>query len=214
MLKAILFDVDGVLVDSMRFHADAWIKAFQEVGISIEREDIYEIEGSNGPGVVKLIFGKAGRIPEPKDFEVIPYRKKEILDFESIKPFGEMVSCLEELKKRFRLTLVSGSDRQIVENMVQRFFSGIFEITVAGIDVTHGKPAPDPYLKAVELLSLDKKECLVVENAPLGVKAAKAAGLYCVAVSSTLGPERLQQADLVLKNHSELIKYLKNLSPD
>ncbi|MCQ1534493.1 HAD family phosphatase [Methanosarcina sp. KYL-1] len=211
MLKAIIFDVDGVLVDSMRFHADAWIEAFGEAGISIKREDIYQIEGSNGLGVVKLIFGKEGKIPGPEDFEFFPRRKREVLDFDGIKPFEGMVSCLEGLKRRFRLALVSGSDRKIIEKMVQRFFSGIFEVAVAGIDVENGKPAPDPYLKAVELLGLEKEECLVIENAPLGVEAAKAAGLYCVAVSSTLGPERLQHADLVLENHAELFRYLEGL---
>lgn len=213
MFKAIIFDVDGVLVDSMRFHADAWIKAFREAGISIKREDIYEIEGSNGWGVVRLIFGKAGRNPGPADFELFPRRKRELLDFDGIKPFEGMASCLEELKKSFRLALVSGSDRKIVEKMVEEFFPGIFEVTVAGVDVEHGKPAPDPYLKAVEMLGLEKENCLVVENAPLGIKAAKAAGLYCVAVPTTVGAEKLQDADLVLEDHAALLKFLNNLMP-
>ncbi len=214
MFKAIIFDVDGVLVDSMQFHADAWIESFRDVGITIKREDIYEIEGSNGWGIVRSIFKKAGRIPEPHHLEEIPLKKRTILDFERIKPFDGIVDVLQELKKHFTLALVSGSDRKIVEKMIEHFFPDIFEVTVAGIDVENGKPAPDPYLKAVEMLGLKKEACIVIENAPLGVEAAKAAGLYCVAVPSTLGAEKLQHADLVLDDHPALLRYLQSLKPE
>jgi len=214
MFKAIIFDVDGVLVDSMRFHADAWVESFRDVGITIRREDIYEIEGSNGWGIVRSIFKKAGRIPEPHHLEEIPLKKRTILDFERIKPFDGIVDVLQELKKHFTLALVSGSDRKIVEKMIEHFFPDVFEVTVAGIDVENGKPAPDPYLKAVEMLGFEKEDCIVVENAPMGVEAAKAAGLYCVAVPSTLGAEMLQHADMVLDDHPALFRYLQSLKPE
>ena len=101
MFKAIIFDVDGVLVDSMRFHADAWAEAFREAGISIKREDIYEIEGGNNRGIVRSIFEKAGKTPEAEDFESISRKKREILDLGMLKPFDGMVDCLKELKKKF-----------------------------------------------------------------------------------------------------------------
>ncbi|KKG11607.1 HAD family phosphatase [Methanosarcina sp. 2.H.A.1B.4] len=214
MFKAIIFDVDGVLVDSMRFHADAWVEAFREAGISIKREDIYEIEGGNDRGIVRSIFEKSGKNPGPEDFESIPRRKREILDLSLIKPFDGVVSCLDKLRDKFRLALVSGSSRLVVGTVIENFFSGIFEVVVTGSDVENGKPAPEPYLKAVEKLSLSEDECLVVENAPMGIEAAKNAGLYCVAVASTLGPERLQHADLVFENHAELFRYFKSLMHD
>ncbi|AKB73502.1 Beta-phosphoglucomutase [Methanosarcina lacustris Z-7289] len=214
MLKAIIFDVDGVLVDSMRFHADAWVEAFREAGLSIKREDIYEIEGGNNRGIVRSIFEKAGKNPETEDFESISRKKREILDLSLLKPFDGMVDCLKELKQSFHLALVSGSSRMVVGTVIENFFSDIFEVIVTGSDVENGKPSPEPYLKGVEKLSLPGDECLVVENAPMGIEAAKAAGLYCVAVASTLGPERLQHADLVFENHAALFEYLKNLVPD
>lgn len=211
MFKAIIFDVDGVLVDSMRFHADAWVEAFREAGLSIRREDVYEIEGANDRGVVELIFRNKGRIPEPEHFEGLHLRKRELVEFENIKPYEGMVKCLHSLKKKFRIALVSGSDRPLVEKMLTNFFPDIFEVVVAGADVKHGKPAPDPYLKAVEMLGLEKEECLVVENAPIGIEAAKKAGLYCVAVQSTLGAEKLGQADLVFEGHAGLFEYFEKL---
>jgi beta-phosphoglucomutase len=213
MLKAIIFDSDGVLVDSMYFQAGAWVKAFKEIDITISREDIYELEGSNDRRLIKSLFEKAGKEPEPWHFEQLPERKREVLDFDQIKPFEGIPECLKELKRYFKLAMVSGSNRDTVEKIVDKFFSGYFEVVISGSDLELGKPDPDPYLKAVEMLDLTKKECIVIENAPLGVIAAKRAGLYCVAVASMVEPEKVQNADLVLENHAPLLDYLKSLLP-
>jgi beta-phosphoglucomutase len=74
MLKAIIFDVDGVLVDSMRFQADAWATGFEEVGIHITREDIYALEGLNNKGIIKAIFQKVGKKLEPWHLEYLVKR--------------------------------------------------------------------------------------------------------------------------------------------
>jgi beta-phosphoglucomutase len=214
MLKAIIFDVDGVLVDSMRFQADAWAEAFKEVGITVSRKDIYELEGSNDKRLIKEIFGKAGKEPEPEQFEQLPKRKREFLEFDRIKPFKGIPECLDELKRNFILAMVSGSNRDTVGKIVDKFFSGYFDVIINGSDLERGKPDPDPYLKALEMLDLTKNECIVIENAPLGITAAKRAGLYCVAVASMLEPEAVQHADLVLGNHAVLLKYLKSLIPE
>jgi beta-phosphoglucomutase len=206
--------VDGVLVDSMYFQADAWAKAFGEAGITIDREDIYELEGSNDARLIKTIFEKAGKEPEPEHFEQLPERKREALEFDSIKPFEGILDCLDELKRHFKLAMVSGSNRKTVGKIVDKFFSGYFEVIINGSDLERGKPDPDPYLKALEMLDLTKNECIVIENAPLGITAAKRAGLYCVAVASMLEPEKVQHADLVLEDHAALLDYLKSIIPE
>jgi beta-phosphoglucomutase len=211
MLKAIIFDVDGVLVDSMRFQADAWVKAFNEVGITITRRDIYELEGSNDSRLIKAIFEKAGREHEPWHLEQLPEKKREALEFDRIQPFEGIPECLRELKQHFKLAMVSGSNRDTVEKIGNKFFPGCFDVIINGSDLERGKPDPDPFLKALEKLDLTKNECIVVENAPLGITAARRAGLYCVAVASMLEPEMVQHADLVLKDHAALICYLKSL---
>ena len=211
MLKAIIFDSDGVLIDSMYFQADAWDKAFEEVGITITREEIYELEGSNDNRLIKAIFERAGKKPETWNFEQLPERKREILDFDQIKPYEGILNCLKELKQHFKLAMVSGSNHNTVETIVDKFFSGCFEFFITGSDLERGKPDPDPYLKALEKLDLNKNECIVVENAPLGITAAKRAGLYCVAVASMLEPEKVRHADLVLEDHAALLEYLKSL---
>ncbi len=213
MLKAIIFDMDGVLVDSMRFQADAWAKAFQDAGINIVREDIYELEGSNDKRLIKSIFKEARKEPEPEHFERLPEKKRDLLEFDRIKPFEGIPECLDELKRHFRLAMVSGSNRNTVGKIVDKFFSGYFDVVINGSDLERGKPDPDPYLKALEMLGLTKNECMVIENAPLGITAAKRAGLYCVAVASMLEPEKVQHADLVLEDHASLFDYLRSLIP-
>lgn len=214
MLKAIIFDVDGVLVDSMFFQADAWVKAFEEAGMNITREDIYELEGSNDERLIKEIFKKTDKKPEPWHFEQLPERKREFLEFDKIKPFEGILGRLDKLKQHFRLAMVSGSNANTVKKIIDKFFPDYFEVVINGSDLERGKPEPDPYLKAVERLALTKNECIVIENAPLGITAAKRAGLYCVAVASMLEPGKIQHADLVLENHTDLLDYLKNLIPE
>jgi beta-phosphoglucomutase len=212
MLKAIIFDADGVLVDSMYFQADAWVKTFKDIGINITLRDIYELEGSNDSRLIKAIFEKIGKKPEPEYYEQLTEKKREILEFDKIKPYEGILDCLKQLKQHFKLAMVSGSNRDTVRKIVDKFFSGCFDVVISGSDHERGKPDPDPFLTALEKLDLTKNECIVVENAPLGITAARRAGLYCVAVASMLEPEMVQRADIMFKDHDALLHYLKNLT--
>ena len=212
MLKGLIFDVDGVLVDSMPLHADAWIETFRGVGIEVTRQDIYEIEGSNHVGVIEKMFKRNGRTPEASQFdELLAIKRGIFLSKNDIEMFPEMDRCLKLLKNTYRLAVASGADRTIVGKIIDRFFPDTFDAIISGEDVTKGKPSPEPYIKALEMLGLNKEECIVVENAPLGVESAKEAGLYCVAVPTYVTAEKLEKADLILEDHVALKKYLKDL---
>ncbi len=214
MLKALIFDMDGVLVDSMPFHAAAWKKAFLDMGMKIKDEDIYAIEGSNPKNGLPLLIRKASKEPDEYDFEIITsiYRQEFERIFE-LKAFEGMGECLELLKTRFLLSVVSGSDHLIVHSIVDQLFPGIFDIVVTGDDVMNSKPDPDPFLKAVELLKVRPEECIIVENAILGVEAAKKAEIYCIGVPTYLKPSQLDRADLVVSDHKKLMEHLLNLEP-
>lgn len=211
MLKAVIFDMDGVLVDSMPYHADAWIIVFDGVGIKIKREDIYEIEGSNHTGIIDLVFKKAGRIPEPSDFIKLAEEKKKIFSkINKVTVFNGIYECIDLLKNNCLLGVVSGSDKAIVIELIERFFPDTFSVLVTGNDVTEGKPSPEPYLKAVEMLKVEKQECIVIENAPMGVESAKRAGLYCIAIPTYVDPGMLKNADMIISNQKMLKEFLKN----
>ncbi|MDD3041844.1 MAG: HAD family phosphatase [Methanosarcinaceae archaeon] len=209
MLKAFIFDMDGVLVDSMPFHAAAWRHAFLEMGLVIRDEDVYAIEGSNPRTGLPLLINKAEKDPDTFDFEEITekYRQEFRKTFQ-LKAFEGMRGCLEALKKHFMLCVVSGTDRVIVHEILEELYPGLFDAVVTGDDVIHGKPNPDPYLKAIELLHIEKEECVVIENAILGVEAAKRAELYCIGIPTYIDQKELDRADLILENHSKLVEHL------
>lgn len=215
MLKALIFDMDGVLVDSMPFHAAAWKKAFLDMGMEIQDRDIYAIEGSNPRNGLPLLIRKARKEPEAYDFETITsiYRQEFKRIFE-LKAFDGMKECLEVLKTRFLLSVVSGSDHLIVHEIIDKLFPEVFDIVVTGDDIKNPKPYPDPFLKAVELLNVQREECIVIENAILGVEAAKKAEIYCIGIPTYLDPSKLDKADLVVGDHRQLMQHLLSLEPD
>jgi beta-phosphoglucomutase len=204
-MKAIIFDMDGVLVDSMPYHAEAWQQAFAAYGISVKKRDIYELEGSNHLQTVDIIFRRSGRVPTDKDAEELSSRKIEIFNrIEKVMPFDGMRELLAELAPVYRLAVVSGSNRKTVHDLMNKYFPGVFEVIITGDDVQKSKPDPEPYLLAVERLGAPKEECIVIENAPLGIRSAKSAGLRCIAVVAYLGRESLKEADMIVDSHREL----------
>jgi beta-phosphoglucomutase-like phosphatase (HAD superfamily) len=122
-----------------------------------------------------------------------------------------MRECLEMLKPHFLLSVVSGSDHIIVHDIVNQLFPDIFDIVVTGDDVINSKPCPDPFLKAVELLNVQREDCVIIENAILGVEAAKKAGIYCIGVPTYIEPSQLDRADLVVGDHKKLVEHLLSL---
>ncbi len=212
MLKAVIFDMDGVLVDSMPYHADAWIAVFAETGIHINRQDIYDIEGSNHEGIIRLVFRKAGRTPTQEDFKVLAKKKMEIFTkINKVTVFPGIYECLELLKNKCLLGVVSGSDKAVVIDLMERFFPETFDAVITGNDVEEGKPSPEPYLKAVKMLNVAKDECIVIENAPLGVESAKSAGLFCIAIPTYIEAQRLKGADVIVENHGMLKEFIARL---
>jgi HAD superfamily hydrolase (TIGR01509 family) len=212
-MEALIFDMDGVLLDSMHLHAMAWKNAFMEAGISIDERDIFALEGENDSGIVKRVLGM--NVNESIDMEAIlttlPERKHQLFDRDNVTLFDGVDDMLRQINGKFRLAVVSGSDRKIVEMMMAKYFPGIFDVIVSGDDTENGKPAPDPYNKAVEMLKVSKENCIVVENAILGVESAKNAGIFTIGIPTYLTRKELEHADIVLHDHEELFRLIELL---
>ncbi|WP_407282749.1 HAD family phosphatase [Methanolobus sp. WCC1] len=212
-MEALIFDMDGVLLDSMHLHAMAWKNAFMEAGISIDERDIFALEGENDSGIVKRVLGM--NVNESIDMEAIlttlPERKHQLFDRDNVILFDGVDDILRQINGKFRLAVVSGSDRKIVEMMMAKYFPGIFDVIVSGDDTEKGKPAPDPYNKAVEMLKVSKENCIVVENAILGVESAKNAGVFTIGIPTYLTRKELEHADIVLHDHEELFRLIELL---
>ncbi|MBP2029437.1 HAD superfamily hydrolase (TIGR01509 family) [Methanohalophilus levihalophilus] len=196
----------------MPYHAAAWVEAFAEVGVNMLPEQIYDIEGSNHIGVIKRIFSGNDMTPSEDQIDSIADRKRELFfEFDKSKAFAGMQQCLNDLKSTYSLALVSGSTRKIVDELVASFYPETFDVVISGSDVLNGKPAPDPFLKAMGMLDVSPERCVIVENAPLGVEAAKNAGAFCIAVPTYVDPATLKKADIIVADHSELLRYLYSL---
>lgn len=208
-LKAIIFDMDGVLVDSMPYHADAWKKVFEEEGITIERETIYWLEGSNHRGIVTSVYQKHDRAASEDDIKRLSEEKKDIFrKIHKLEVFPGVKELLVELKDKYKLAVVSGSDREVVKEIVNTRFPGVFQVVLSGSDVQEGKPSPEPYLLALDKLGASNEESIVVENSPRGIESAKNAGIKCIAIPTYLPKEALRDADIVVKDHEELRRCL------
>ncbi|WP_319508039.1 HAD family phosphatase [uncultured Methanolobus sp.] len=214
LLKAVIFDMDGVLVDSMSYHAEAVQHIFDEIGVEMDKQDIFEREGERTVDIVAFLLEKA--TGDASKYDIPNIVERYIAEFNRIvelKVFDGMQECLSNLKQRFDLAVVSGSDRPIVYDIVQSQYPGIFREIVTADDVQRGKPDPDPYLKAIEMLGISSHEAIVIENAPMGVESAKKAGLCCVAIPTYLDSNKFHQADMIIEDHTRLVEFLSKLEP-
>jgi len=188
-IKAVFFDMDGVLYDSMKFHADAWVTAMNDIKIPFTHYEAYMNEGRTGHSTIDGAFMKnLGRTASEEEKQEI-YRLKS-LHFESYGQSETMPYAAELLGKvrsqGLQIFLVTGSGQPTLIDSLQTNFPGIFikERMVTAFDVIQGKPFPEPYLKALKKSGMQPWEVAVVENAPLGVQSAVAAGLFTIAVNT------------------------------
>ena len=210
-VQSILFDMDGVIVDSMIHHAQSWQSVLSEYGIEINENDIYKREGMTGLKSVKEIFYDYNKVI-PQDIEInkLIEKKHKIFEKLEIKIFPQILQLLTLLKKENKsIALVTGSLKRSVDYMLPEKIISYFDIIVTADDVDRGKPDPEPYERAMEGLSASSNNSLVIENAPMGILSAKNANLCCFAIETTLPVEYLKSADLIFKNHTDLYDYIK-----
>ncbi len=209
MIKAILFDLDGVIVDSLYYHYLAWEKMFNDRGGSISLQSVYLHEGRNSFEILPLFCKEAGvDIPKEEHTDFIEAKRAYYREIAQLKYYPNAFETITELKARgFKLALVTASARKNMEKSVNPERQKLFDVIVTGTDIPRAKPNPDPYLTAQRMLDVRPEECVVIENAPLGVESAKNAEMICVGVESTLGREYLQQADFIINEISELIGF-------
>ena len=188
-LKAVLFDMDGVLFDSMKNHATAWNLAMQQYGMTLSREEAYMHEGRTGAATINIVFQRElGREATQEEIESI-YQEKSVL-FNSYAEAERMPGAWELLQKvkgeGLTPMVVTGSGQLSLLERLEHNFPGMFhkELMVTAFDVKYGKPNPEPYLMALKKGGLKADEAVVVENAPLGVEAGHKAGIFTIAVNT------------------------------
>jgi beta-phosphoglucomutase len=206
VLEAVLFDMDGVVIDS----EPLWSKAEQQ--LLARRNLVYS------PQLKAVMMGRDSS--EAVDFLIKHYDLQESLGDvveernqliaglfrQSLRPMPHALQLVRSVRAaKIKTGLASSSPKELVDLALGRLnITGLFDLILSGDQVVHGKPAPDIYLTAARELGVSQENCLVIEDAPHGVAAAKAAGMCCLAISTSANESELEAADRVVKSFHEV----------
>jgi beta-phosphoglucomutase len=209
LIKALFFDFDGVMAETMHYHLPAWNTVLErDHGFSLNPMAVKLNEGRPVLEIAQAVFEDAGR-PYTQDILLDVISKKNEIFRATHQSFvyPENLVLIQRAKERgLQVGLVTGTKRENLGVIISDDLLVQFDIIITDGDTARGKPAPDPYLAAAENVAVDPADCIVIENAPAGIEAAKAAGMFCIAVKTTLPGELLNQADVTFSNHAELLQ--------
>lgn len=205
-LKAVLFDIDGTILDNNEYHKKAWMQYLKGQGREISDEDFNEfINGRTNMDAVLHIYGKMTE-DEAKKY----YLKKEEIYrrmYEShIAPIKGLTEFLKELKEHnIIMALATSGIQENIDFMFEHVpIKQYFKTIIQAKDVDKGKPEPEIFLKTAEAVGIPAGNCIVFEDSISGVQAGKAAGMKVIALTTTHSPEELHEADLVIKDYTEV----------
>lgn len=214
-LKAVLFDMDGVLYDSMKHHVRSWSEIAEEQGFIYTPDEFYMHEGRVGTSTIDLLVKRTLGRPATEEEQKSIYKQKTELfaQYNNNETIPNAYDVLKAVKSSgLQPVLVTGSGQKSLLNNLESDFSGMFrsDMMVTAYDVTKGKPDAEPYLTGLRKAgNLKTNQAIVIENAPLGVQAAAAAGVFTIAVNTGPLPDKIlwdSGANLVLDSMKTLFE--------
>lgn len=207
MIKAVFFDLDGVIADTLHYHYLAWEKMFQELGGSVSEHSVLLHEGRASREILPTFLAEAGvSLPPEAHADFIDRKRDYYRSIVNVTYYPHVFDVITELRARgFRTALVTASSKKNMETALGAEHRALFDFLITGDEVHRAKPHPDPYLAPMRHLNLTPDECVVVENAPLGLESARNAGMTCVAVETTLDRSYLGLADHIIHEIRELL---------
>lgn len=215
-IRAVLFDVDGVLIDSMPQYTEIWKQVFREAGVELPSDVLYRREGATSFETREFFksFPMTEHL-EDKTIDEIEVKKRKLV--EQRKHWPDMDGAYDTLKAvrqaGAKVVVVTGSMKEnLRKNLVMRYPDMVEEtLILTGYDYEHSKPHPEPYLRGMKLAQCKPEEVIVVENAPFGVQSAKSAGCICYVVNTgILDNQELIDAgaDRIFPDHKSLAQAL------
>lgn len=203
--KAVIFDLDGVIVDSGEVHFKSWHDTLIKRGASFTREDFRRIFGKRNDAIIReflgdITEGEAQKVAEEKE---VLFRTIARGNIRAIPGARELIKSLKE--KGFKVGLGSSTVPENVELILRTLdIDRYFDAVATGSDVAESKPSPQLFLLVARRLGVPAEHCIVIEDAPVGIAAAKSGGMKAVAVTSTNPRESLAGADLIIDSLEEL----------
>ncbi|MDP2729795.1 MAG: HAD family phosphatase [Dehalococcoidales bacterium] len=206
--KAVIWDLDGVIVDTIPYHAQAWRQLFKEEDKpEPSKEDFGIILGLRDEDTIKKVFGEE---TPPPEVETLSERKEEYFRFQiaskNIEPMPGVAELLSSLRDNgFHQAVVSSGPMKNVSFLLSSLkIKELFEAVIASEDVSRGKPDPEGFLLAAGKMKINEKRCVVIEDTIPGIRAARRAGMKCVAVTGTYQRKDLAEADTVVESLAEI----------
>lgn len=194
--KAVLFDMDGVIYDSMPNHAVSWHQSMASFGLDMPKDGAYQYEGMRGVDTIKLLARNQWKRELTDEEAARMYAAKSELYAQC--PPARIMPGIKDVMLRMKacglkICVVTGSGQRILLDKLQDDLKGLItpELTVTAFDVKHGKPNPEPYLTGMRKCGVRPWQAVVVENAPLGVRAAVAAQCFTIAVNTGPLPDAM-----------------------
>lgn len=205
MFKGAIFDLDGVIVNTVPIHFKAWRKLFTEYGKKFTFQDYKtKVDGIPGLNGARAILAK---LPEKEVVKTANKKRKYFLEFlkkEKIPVFKSTVKLINELRtKKIKIAAISSS--KVAKHILKKTkLFNLFDTVVTGYEITKGKPDPQIFLLAAKRLKLKPKDCVAFEDALLGVEAARRAKMFCLGIDHYNDSLRLKKANLIVKDLKEI----------
>lgn len=207
-MKAVIFDMDGVIIDSEPIHFEVDIQTMKDFGCSISKEELNKYVGTTNEYMFTDIKNKY-KLDKSVE-EIINYRcelaKRKVIESD-LAPIEGIIDLLKNLKeKNIIAAIASSSPRDFIEVVVSKFeLEDYFSCILSGEEVENGKPAPDIYVETAKKLGIVPEECIVIEDSKNGVMAAKEAGMKCIGFKNiNSGEQDLSKADYIVNSIVEI----------
>lgn len=203
MIEAVVFDFDGVLVNSEPLHLTSYQEVFAALGVTLTREDYYaNYLGFDDEGVFRTMAAAQGWQMDDRQIAALVSQKSAVFD-ERIAGGGPLypgaAACIARLAAVFPLGIASGSLTHEIRTVLELArLDHHFRFIVGSGDTPNSKPAPDPYLRAAALHRLPPESCVAIEDSRWGIVSAKTAGMKCVGITNTYPAAELEAADTVI----------------
>jgi len=214
-MKIIIFDFDGVILDSENSHFIAFNEGLKNLNINISEDEYYSKYISlDDRGVITNVVNDKNISVTNEEIDMIIKNKNDYFEsrlIDNSKLFPGVEELIIQLSKNFVLSIGSGANRsEIIKTLKNNNIYDYFEIIVSANEVNNPKPNPETYNRVLDNINTDFNinEIIVIEDSPGGIEAAKSAGLKCIAITNTVDNKQLRKADIIVSNYEDILKYL------